>query len=435
MKNKQLYFAMLMAGMSLGTAWAIRGQFGHEHGAAWAGAIGSLSILVLAKRADWYAKAFAATLAGAIGWGLGGLASYGIVVGYGRGIEFVNVYYGLLMLFVIGGLYGFVGGGLFGLVLADSAVKPVKWHELIVEMVVGAIIFYFFMIEEFEWRMTPPRSEMWAACFGSAVALTWHMVRHQQYSALRVAVFAGLGGGFGFGFGNFLQVLGHISGIKFNFWNVMEYSLGFFGGLGMAYGTLTSHWEKGENTRPKSKVWFPLLMVVLVIPFIVWEQSFGLERLQGIFSKIEVAAESPMIPFVQWISIGLVLAFTAVWWMRFYQNKPDPLSNTANEASTLFLGHWGLYVLFSLFVTGAFMSGYRIEQYLYIVNWVIVAFLIGKTQPDFTPKPLAPKKWAINFGVLLVFFALLTLILINSHGELKGAQKRFGMPPPVEEAK
>lgn len=128
MKNKQLYFAMLMAGMSLGTAWAIRGQFGHEHGAAWAGAIGSLSILVLAKRADWYAKAFAATLAGAIGWGLGGLASYGIVVGYGRGIEFVNVYYGLLMLFVIGGLYGFVGGGLFGLVLADSAVKPVKWH-------------------------------------------------------------------------------------------------------------------------------------------------------------------------------------------------------------------------------------------------------------------------------------------------------------------
>ncbi len=38
---------MLMAGMSLGTAWAIRGQFGHEHGAAWAGAIGSLSILVL----------------------------------------------------------------------------------------------------------------------------------------------------------------------------------------------------------------------------------------------------------------------------------------------------------------------------------------------------------------------------------------------------
>jgi len=435
MKNKQLSFAMLMVGMALGTAWAIRGQFGHEHGAAWAGAIGSLSVLLVAKRTDWYANAFAATLAGAIGWGLGGLARYGSVVGYGRGIEFVNVYYGLLMLFVIGGLYGFVGGGLFGLALENSAAKPVKWHEVIIEMVVGAIVFYFFMIEEFEWRMTPPRSEMWAACFGSAVALTWYLVRNKHYAALRVAVFTGLGGGFGFGFGNFLQVLGHISGIKFNFWNVMEYSLGFFGGLGMTYGTLTSQWEKTDETQPKSKVWFPLLMTVLVIPFVVWEQSFDLDRLQNIYSQIEVAADNPMLVGVQWTSIGLVVAFTAFWWVRFYQNKPNPLAYSANEIYTLFLGHWGVYVVFSLLITGAFMSGYRIEQYLYIVNWVIVALLIGKTQPEFTPKGLAPKKWGINFGILLVIFALLTLILINSHDELKGAQKRFGVPPPMEEAK
>jgi cytochrome b561 len=142
-----------------------------------------------------------------------------------------------------------------------------------------------------------------------------------------------------------------------------------------------------------------------------------------------------MLPFVQWVSIGLILVFTAFWWMRFYQNKPNSLSNTTNEIYTLFLGHWGLYVVFSLLITGAFMSGYRIEQYLYIANWIIVAFLIGKTQPEFTPKPLAPKKWAINLGILIVFFALLTLILISSHGELKGAHKRFGVPPLVEETK
>ncbi len=426
---------MLMAGMSLGTAWAIRGQFGHEYGAAWAGAVGSLSVLLVAKRADWYTKIFAATLAGALGWGLTGLASYGIVVGYGRGIEFVNVYYGLLMLFVIGGLYGYVGGGLFGLALADSAAKPVKWVEVIVEMTIGAILFYFFMIEEFGWLMTPPRSEMWAACFGAAVALTWYLVRHQQSSALRVAVFSGLGGGFGFAFGNTLQVLGGLTGVKFNFWNVMEYSLGFFGGLGMAYGTLTSQWEKGENQQPKSKIWFPLLMVTLVIPFIVWERSFDLERLQGIFTKIEVAADSPILVGIQWTSIGMILVLTAWWWMRFYQNRANAVSYTKNEVYAFFLSHWGLYTMFSFLITGAFMSGYRIEQYLYLVNWIIVAFLIGKTHPEFTPKPLAPKKWSLNFGILLVFFALLAFILINSHGELKGAQKRFGVPPPVEEAK
>ncbi|MBN8822371.1 MAG: DUF3464 family protein [Spirosoma sp.] len=425
---------MLVVGLSLGTAWAIRGQFGHEYGAAWAGAIGSLSVLLVAKRTDWYARFFAVTLAGAIGWGIGGLASYGIVVGYGRDTEFINVFYGLTMLFVIGGLYGFIGGGLFGLALTDSPTKPVKWHEVIVEMVVGGALFYFFLIEEFDWRMTPPRSEMWAVCFGAAVALTWYLVRQRYDSALRVAVFAGLGGGFGFAFGNFLQVLGNLTDIKFNFWNVMEYSLGFFGGLGMAYGTLTSEWEPNEPTQPKRQIWFPLLMVMLVIPYIVWQQSFELERLQDIFSKIDVSPDSPVINAVQLVSLGMVLGMTGWYWARFYQNKANPASYSENEVFALFLSLLGLYILFSLFITGAFMSGYRIEQYLYIVNWLVVAFLIRKAHPVFTHSRLAPKQWAINFGVVLVFFALLTTVLIHSHGELKGSHKRFGAPPPVEES-
>jgi hypothetical protein len=48
MYNKKIVWSMLLAGMALGTAWDIRGQFGHEQGAAWAGAIGSLSVLILA---------------------------------------------------------------------------------------------------------------------------------------------------------------------------------------------------------------------------------------------------------------------------------------------------------------------------------------------------------------------------------------------------
>jgi hypothetical protein len=68
MKDKKLWLSMLLVGMSLGTAWAIRGQFGHEQGAAWAGGIGSLSILLVAKRKDWLSKAFSVTLAGAMEW-------------------------------------------------------------------------------------------------------------------------------------------------------------------------------------------------------------------------------------------------------------------------------------------------------------------------------------------------------------------------------
>src|SRR5690606_40989642 len=93
MGNRKLLYALIIAGMSLATAWAIRGQFGHEQGAAWAGGIGGLSIILLAKRPDWNVKAVQAALAAAVGWGAGGMISYGIVVGYGRGLEFGNVYY------------------------------------------------------------------------------------------------------------------------------------------------------------------------------------------------------------------------------------------------------------------------------------------------------------------------------------------------------
>jgi hypothetical protein len=126
MKSKGLVFNLIIAGMTLGTTWAIRGQFGHEQGAAWAGAVGAIVILLIANRQDWYNKLFKVTLAAAIGWGIGGMMSYGRVVGYGRGTDFINVYYGLLMLFVIGGLYGFLGGGLFGLTLSDSQKNRVK---------------------------------------------------------------------------------------------------------------------------------------------------------------------------------------------------------------------------------------------------------------------------------------------------------------------
>ena len=129
MNNKKLLLSLLTVGMSLGTAWAIRGQFGHEHGAAWAGSIGSIAILLVAKRQDWFSKAFQIIVSGAMGWGIGGVMSYGLVVGYGRDTEFINVYYGLISLFVIGGLYGFIGGGLFGLSLSNSSKSPVAWPQ------------------------------------------------------------------------------------------------------------------------------------------------------------------------------------------------------------------------------------------------------------------------------------------------------------------
>lgn len=426
MKNKNLIFNLVIAGMTLGTTWAIRGQFGHEQGAAWAGAVGGLVILLIAKREDWYTKFFKAALAAAVGWGAGGMMSYGIVVGYGRGVEFLNVYYGLAMLFVIGGLYGYMGGGLFGLVLQENEKHKVNWASLIAEMTAGALVFYWFFIVQLEWLMTPPRSEAWGLCFGAAIALTWHMIRHKHKSALRVAVFAGLGGGFGFAFGNFLQVLGSVSGISFNFWNVMEYSLGFFGGLGMAYGVFTSEWTEGSKTTNKWGNLIPAFVVILLIPFIVWDQSFGVERLTKTFSGICQGDVALMAISIRGIAIFLVLLFVVYVYHGFFVTKKESdVSYSFFQVRNFFIGFMGLYIVYTFLVTGAFMSFYRIEQFLYIVNFIIILAVLPALKPTFVVRQTDINRWTQNFFIILFFIGILAFIAIQTHGDLGGAHNRF----------
>ncbi len=423
--SKSFYLNLLIAGMSLGTAWAIRGQFGHVQGATWAGAIGTLSIILLSRRRDWYNKALQATLAGAIGWGIGGVISYGKIVGYGRGTDFGNVYYGRSMLFIAGALYGFIGGGLFGLVLSDNEKKPVKWNRLLPELLFGAIVAYYFFIEEFDWKMTPPRSEMWAACAGAAMFLAWFMNRKGYTSAMRVAIFSAFGGGFGFAFGNFLQVMGSVSGIHFNFWNVMEYSIGFFGGIGMAYGTFTSSWKESDTPVRKNQLLFPLFMLSLAVPFIVWQQTFEMEKLEKNYANALGGDPGSWPAYIMWAALLSIIA-SGIFLFRQFISKPSLSGQIeAKQLNLLFFTLFGLYVLQSLFITGAICSIYRVEQYLYLANYAAIFFLLKRAIPDFRDYGLSYKDYAMNLFWLAVFIALLTVVAISSHGELGGAQVRF----------
>nr|WP_293839254.1 hypothetical protein [uncultured Arsenicibacter sp.] len=424
--NKQYITALLLAGMSLGTAWAIRGQFGHEQGAAWAGTIGALAVILIAKRADWYNKALKAALAAGLGWGIGGIMSYGKVVGFGRGNDFGNVYYGLVMLLLIGGIQGFLGGGLFGLALSDSSIKPVKWHLLVIEMTVGALLTYFFLIEQWGWLMTPPRSELWAACLGMGLALLTFTIRNQQRAALRVAAFSSLGAGFGFAFGNFLQVMGSASDLSFNFWNVMEYSIGFFGGVGMAYGAFTSQWETVVERQGAHPVYVPLAVISVLIPFVVWEQSFETGRLEGVYRNLMSGDVFTATRFTQIAALVLIAGVATYWFSRFQPAQGDNYLRLGYpDVQQFFLVHLSLYILLSFLITGSIISTYRPEQFLYIVNLILTGFFLKRTKPIFSEQVFHYSRLALGFVIVLVFIALITLVAINSHEELAGVNKRF----------
>ncbi|HEX6889484.1 MAG TPA: hypothetical protein VF141_02280 [Chryseolinea sp.] len=415
MKQKQTIVSCLIVAMALGTAWAVRGKFGHEQGAAWAGAIGSIALILVAKRKDWYDKVFKVALAAAFGWGLGGMISYGVVVGYGRADDFINAYYGLAMLFVIGSLYGFLGGGLMGLVLVDSKEFKVKWHTLLVEMLAGALLIYAFLINQLEWFMTPPRSELWAACLGASIALAWYILRNKQQAVMKVAVWSALGAGFGFAFGNFLQVLGTNSGLPFNFWNIMEYSIGFFGGLGMAYGTLTSAWPLVEEEKKKVSNLVPMLLLVVFIPFVLWQQSFLNKPLDFLF---ELGGDENTILSFRVISFVTIVAVAAFMFLRFFTT-----SYSYQSVRTIFIVFTASYTFLSFLLTG--ILKHPIEQYLYLVNIAAILFLLPSVNNTFAVQQEQPKRWLAGFGIAMVILAVLAMIAINSHEVLKGSHVRF----------
>lgn len=413
---------MLTVAMALGTAWAIRGRFGHEQGAAWAGAIGALCLILVAKRQDWYRKAFRIAMAAAFGWGISGVMSYGVVVGYGRGTDFVNVFYGLLMLFVIGILYGFLGGGLFGLALLDSKNIRIKWHSVLVEMIAIGLLVYAVLINQLEWFMTPPRSEMWAACLGAAIALAWYLKRNEFSNVMKVAVWSALGAGFGFAFGNFLQVLGNASGIDFNFWNVMEYSIGFFGGLGMAYGTFTAQWPTAEEEiRPGANL-IPILFVALFIPFVVWDQSFVTDRFDFVLEQGGSASTIFLFKFMAILGVLVVATRTLI--VNYKQGTTSSSREGYAQVKWFFILYTALYIFLSFLVTGIWT--HPIEQYLYILNFAVILYLTSVTPESFDVRQEKPKAWLFMTGVSVVVIAFLAIIAINSHDGMHGAQVRFG---------
>ncbi len=419
---KKNWISIFIVGLAMGTAWAIRGQFGHEPGAAWAAGIGALALVLVSRRKDWYKNALMIALSSAVGWGAGGIISYGIVVGYGRSTDFLNAAYGLEMLFVIGGLFGLLGGGLVGLTLQSSAEKKVKWAAMLAEMIAGGILVHSFLIDQLEYLMTPPRSEAWAICLGAGLAMLWHMARNQYNSALRVAFFSAMGAGFGFAFGNFLQILGNVLDINFNMWNVMEYNIGFWGGSAMAYGVFSSEWPK---ELPEPKIWetrVAVLLVFLLVPLIVFQSSVFFD----ILTKGSDIQNPGKVPASGAIAALIVVIVVAVFgWLKSYRKNQR---FERRNILALFITYLVSYTIISFIVTGAFKGIFMSNHVLYVVNILVILLLLQKKFPVFPEKiysEIDTAKWLQLFIGIVVILMILAFIAVHIHDEMPGAHNRF----------
>ncbi|MFT3703713.1 MAG: hypothetical protein QM802_15225 [Agriterribacter sp.] len=100
----------LLAGISLSIGWGIRGNFGHEYGAGFAGCLAAIAVAILSAREDWRKKTPYFALFGAIGWGFGASMSYMQVIAYTESGHTLTQWYGFTCLFIIGFLWAAIGG-------------------------------------------------------------------------------------------------------------------------------------------------------------------------------------------------------------------------------------------------------------------------------------------------------------------------------------
>lgn len=101
--------AILLAALSLSIGWGIRGNFGHETGAMFPGALTAIAICLLSGREDWRERVPFFACLGALGWGFGGSISYMQVIGYSGSGHEQTQYFGFWGLFFIGFLWAALG--------------------------------------------------------------------------------------------------------------------------------------------------------------------------------------------------------------------------------------------------------------------------------------------------------------------------------------
>ncbi len=420
--NRILFFRgarpLCFTALALGFAWALRGHFGHEQGAAWAGAVGSLALILISGRADWQRKALPASLLGGIGWGVGGMMSYGLVVGYGRSGDFANVLYGLSMLAVIGGLYGFIGGGFFGLTLESEKDKRPDWPALLTQMVAAGLLFWGVLIYQWELWMTPPRSELWAACLGAAVSLAWYLYRHGFHRALRTALWTALGAGMGFALGNFLQTMGTVSSLSFNWWNVMEFTLGACGGLGLAYGVSTQEWPESAEVSGRSSM-LALLGLFIVLPLLnVW-QAFSQEEFIRMAAGLNAVNPVQFAHAQYYLAVSVVILIAPAAWYAWRKRS----------TTTLFFLSTALYILLSHLKKGFFFLNdlLQLEQYIYWLLFFSLVLLYSASRSK--PSPLFAERARANglamAAILVAALLMMAFISVVASDGIAGGHRRF----------
>ena len=268
-----LFAAILLPALAAGMGWGIRGQYGHETGAMMAGALASLTLVLLfAPNLPSLTGARAAALMTA-GIGIGGSMTYGQTIGLTQNTPVIGDWealrWGMLGLAIKGAIWIGFGGVFLGIGLGGRRYRPGEIALVMLGLLGLYVAGVRLLNSPFDpankvlpaiyfsesWQFTPegalkPRREVWGGMLFALVGLlAYARIARGDRLAFRLGLAAMLGGALGFPGAQCIQSWHAWNREAFaasswhndfyrhvNWWNMMETTFGLVWGATLGLG-------------------------------------------------------------------------------------------------------------------------------------------------------------------------------------------------------
>jgi hypothetical protein len=212
-------------------------------------------------------------------------------------------------------------------------------------------------------------------------------------------------------------------------WNVMEYSIGFFGGLALAYSVFTSKWpEKTVVPKPWENV-VAFLVLFVFIPLVIFQQSLQFNTLVEKLSRLNAPVNIVSISKISSIaSLCIIISLALISWLNLKKSK---FIFERKNVMFLFVLLFSSYIALGYIIKGVFIENVPLNIHLYVLNLIIILFLLIKIKlpiQDISTKHLNSRKISfIAIAIIIVIF-FIALIAISIHDGIPGAHHRFSIP-------
>jgi len=268
--NRISWKQWIMVALAVALGWGLRGQHGHERGAAIAGAMAGLGLAAVTGGPRW----MGAAVLGSLGFAIGGSLSYGrfISLAYAGSWEAVAA-----LVFV-----GLSWGGLGSLTLGIGLSLP-KYRLLERIFIIGGLFLVWVVVDHLLWgRLTGSDDLRTRELMILLLGVVWGLllayvgIVRRDHTSIKLAVAGGIGFAVGFPLAAWVQGAGSSTGIPLNWWKIGEHLIGFCGGAGLGWAALRQKgsWVLPLPVRPWER-WWAMAWLIWFLPS--WQLANNLD--------------------------------------------------------------------------------------------------------------------------------------------------------------